>query len=74
MQPMLKALGRGAEQFLERSAFGSADDVIARISEYVAVGLDKFALWPVADPEAWTRQVELVGREIASHYARAAAE
>ncbi|HEY6418318.1 MAG TPA: LLM class flavin-dependent oxidoreductase [Candidatus Binataceae bacterium] len=72
MRPMLNALGRGAEQFLERAAFGSAEDVIGRLSEYVARGLDKFVLWPIADPETWTRQVELIGREIASHYARAA--
>ena len=73
MRPMLNAMGRGAEQFLERSVYGSADDVIGRLSQYVAKGLDKFVLWPIADPEAWPRQVELVGREIASHYARAAA-
>ena len=48
-----------------------ADDVIARIGEYVAAGLDKFVLWPIADPDSWARQVEMAGREIASHYARA---
>jgi probable F420-dependent oxidoreductase len=72
MRPMLTALGRGAEQFVERAAFGSAEDVIGRLSQYVAQGLDKFVLWPIADPDTWTRQVELIGREIASHYARAA--
>ncbi len=73
MQPMLTAMGRGAEQFLERSVYGSAEDVFARLSEYVAQGLDKFVLWPIAEPAAWPRQIELVGREIASHYhARAA--
>ncbi len=73
MQPMLAAMGRGAEQFLERSVYGSAEDVFARLSEYVAQGLDKFVLWPIAEPAAWPRQVELVGREIAAHYnARAA--
>jgi len=70
MGPMLSALGRGAEQFLERSVFGSAEDVIGRLGEYVAQGLDKFVLWPIADPGSWERQVELVGREVASHYAR----
>jgi probable F420-dependent oxidoreductase len=73
MRPMLEALGRGADQFLERSVFGSPDDVIARLGEYVAQGLDKFVLWPIADPDSWPQQVELVGREIASHYVRAAA-
>lgn len=72
MGPMLTAMGRGAEQFLERSVFGSAEDVIGRLSEYVAQGLDKFVLWPIAEPDAWPRQIELVGREIAAHYAHAA--
>ncbi|MGH7948097.1 MAG: LLM class flavin-dependent oxidoreductase [Candidatus Binataceae bacterium] len=72
MQPMLKALGSGAAQFLERSVCGSPDEVIARLGEYVAAGLDKFVLWPIAEPDAWARQVELVGREIASHYDAAA--
>jgi alkanesulfonate monooxygenase SsuD/methylene tetrahydromethanopterin reductase-like flavin-dependent oxidoreductase (luciferase family) len=48
--------------------YGSPDDVIARLSEYVAKGLDKFVLWPIAEPDAWPKQIELVGREIASHY------
>jgi probable F420-dependent oxidoreductase len=72
MQPMLAAMGRGAEQFLERSVFGSAEDIIGRLSEYTQHGLDKFVLWPIAEPAAWPRQIELIGREIASHYARAA--
>lgn len=71
MRPMLAAMGRGAEQFLGRSVYGSAEDVIARIEEYVEVGLDKFVLWPIVEPQAWPRQIELIGREIASHYARA---
>ncbi len=71
MGPMLKSLGRGAEHFLERSAFGSAEDIIARLGEYVARGLDKFVLWPVAAPDEWAQQVELVGREIAQPLLRA---
>ncbi len=70
MEPMLKALGRGAEQFLERAVYGSADDILKRLSEYIAHGLDKFVLWPVASPEDWASQVELVGREVASHFIR----
>jgi alkanesulfonate monooxygenase SsuD/methylene tetrahydromethanopterin reductase-like flavin-dependent oxidoreductase (luciferase family) len=73
MQPMLKALGPGGEAFLQRTVYGSAEDVIARVSEYTAHGLDKFVLWPIATPDAWAKQVELVGREIANHYMRAAA-
>jgi len=72
IEPMLAAMGRGAEQFLERSVFGSAEDIVGRLSEYIAHGLDKFVLWPIAEPAAWPRQIELVGREIASHYAAAA--
>ena len=44
MQPMISAMGRGAEQFLERSVFGSAEDIIGRMSEYIELGLDKFVL------------------------------
>ncbi len=73
MEPMLKALGRGAEQFLERTVYGTAEDVIGRVSEYVRHGLDKFVLWPIATPDAWAKQVELVGSEIANHYMKAAA-
>ena len=72
MRPMLAAMGRGAEAYLERTVYGSPDDVIARLSEYVAKGLDKFVLWPIAEPAAWPKQIELVGKEIASHYERAA--
>jgi probable F420-dependent oxidoreductase len=72
IRPMAAALGARAEGFIERGAFGSPDDVIARLGEYVAAGLDKFVLWPIAAPDQWARQVELVGREIASSYARAA--
>jgi alkanesulfonate monooxygenase SsuD/methylene tetrahydromethanopterin reductase-like flavin-dependent oxidoreductase (luciferase family) len=71
MRPMLSAMGRGAEAYLERTVYGSPDDVIARLSEYVAQGLDKFVLWPIAEPDAWPKQIELVGREIAAHYATA---
>ncbi len=73
MTPMLKAFGRGVEPLLERSVFGSPGDIIQRLSEYTAHGLDKFVLFPIAAPEEWPRQVELVGREVAAHYARAAA-
>jgi alkanesulfonate monooxygenase SsuD/methylene tetrahydromethanopterin reductase-like flavin-dependent oxidoreductase (luciferase family) len=72
MQPMLSAMSRGSEAFLERSVFGSAEDIIARLGEYIVKGLDKFVLWPIAAPDSWDRQLELVGREIAAHYARAA--
>ena len=51
----------------------TAEDVIGRVSEYVGHGLDKFVLWPIATPDAWAKQVELVGSEIANHYMKAAA-
>ena len=68
MRPMLAAMGNGAEAYLARTVYGSPEDVIERLSEYVAKGLDKFVLWPIAEPEAWPKQIEMVGREIASHY------
>ncbi len=71
--PMHRALGPAAEQLLERSVYGSPEDIFRRIREYAAHGLDKFVLWPIATPDQWSSQVELVGREIASHYTRQAA-
>jgi alkanesulfonate monooxygenase SsuD/methylene tetrahydromethanopterin reductase-like flavin-dependent oxidoreductase (luciferase family) len=76
MRPMLNSMGRGGEEFLKRTVFGSPDDIIERLQEYIDVGLDKFVLWPVAgpvaEPGAWAGQMELIGREIANHYARVA--
>ncbi|MGB6554532.1 MAG: LLM class flavin-dependent oxidoreductase [Candidatus Binataceae bacterium] len=72
MQPMLSVMGRGSEAFLERSVYGSAEDISAQMERYIAKGLDKFVLWPIAAPDSWHQQIELVGREIAAHYARAA--
>lgn len=68
----LAGTNRGGDQFLQRTVYGSPDDIIARLSEYTAIGLDKFVLWPVAEPEAWAGQMELIGREVATHYIRAA--
>ena len=68
----LRGTNRGNDQFLQRTVYGSPDDIIRRLSEYTAVGLDKFVLWPVAEPEAWAGQMELIGREVATHYIRAA--
>ena len=72
MQPVLNSLGRGADAFLNRTVYGSPDDIIRRLDEYISIGLDKFVLWPVAEPSAWAAQNELIGREVASHYIRAA--
>jgi probable F420-dependent oxidoreductase len=71
MRPMLDSMGRGADQFLERSVYGSPQEVLEQMEGYVKVGLDKFVLWPIASPEAWAGQLETIGREIAAHYARA---
>jgi len=68
----LARTNRGNDQFLQRTVYGSPEDIIRRLSEYTAVGLDKFVLWPVAEPEAWAGQMELIGREVATHYIRAA--
>jgi len=72
MRPMLAGLGPGAEGFAQRTLYGSPADIIEQLEPYIARGLDKFVLWPVAEPQAWAGQIELIGREIASHYARAA--
>jgi probable F420-dependent oxidoreductase len=72
MQPALAALGRGAEAFAQRTLYGSPADIIGQLDQYIAHGLDKFVLWPVAEPGAWAGQIELIGREIATYYARAA--
>lgn len=73
LAPMHRALGPAADQLLQRSVYGSPEDIFQRIGEYAAHGLDKFVLWPIATPDQWPHQVELVGREIASHYMRQAA-
>ncbi|HKV53865.1 MAG TPA: LLM class flavin-dependent oxidoreductase [Candidatus Binataceae bacterium] len=72
MRPMVAAMGLGGDAFIQRTLYGSPGDIIERLQEYVAGGLDKFVLWPVAEPGAWAHQIELIGREIASYYARAA--
>jgi len=72
MRPALAAMGRGAEALVQRTIYGSPDDIMRRLEEYIAIGLDKFVLWPMAEPAAWAGQIELIGREIATHYARAA--
>jgi alkanesulfonate monooxygenase SsuD/methylene tetrahydromethanopterin reductase-like flavin-dependent oxidoreductase (luciferase family) len=71
MRPMVAAMGRGGDAFVQRTVYGSPEDIIERLQEYVAVGLDKFVLWPVAEPAAWAGQIELIGREVATYYARA---
>jgi alkanesulfonate monooxygenase SsuD/methylene tetrahydromethanopterin reductase-like flavin-dependent oxidoreductase (luciferase family) len=72
LEPVVRSLDRGGEEFFSRTVFGSPADIIERVDEYIAVGLDKFVLWPVAEPQAWAGQVEMIGREIAAHYARLA--
>jgi probable F420-dependent oxidoreductase len=71
LQPILTSLGRGAEAFAQRALYGSPADMIEQLEPYIAHGLDKFVLWPVAEPEAWANQVELIGREVATYYAHA---
>jgi probable F420-dependent oxidoreductase len=73
MQPMMSVMGRSGDAFLQRTLYGSADDIIARLEDYIKAGLDKFVLWPVAEPAAWAGQMQVIGREIAAHYARIAA-
>jgi len=74
VDPKLWRLGQvDGEAVLKRSAYGSPDDIIETMQKYVAAGLDKFVLWPLATPEDWPHQMELIGREIASHYLELAA-
>lgn len=68
MRRFASTLAHGEDYLLERSAFGTAEDVVACVDKYVKVGLDKFVLWPVARPDEWNQQVERIGREIASYY------
>lgn len=72
MRQAVARMGRGSDMFVQRTLYGSPVDIIDKLQEYVALGLDKFVLWPVAEPTAWAHQVELIGREVACHYARAA--
>ena len=72
MRQAVAAMGLGSDMFVQRTLYGSPADIVDRLQEYVALGLDKFVLWPVAEPAAWAQQVELIGREVASHYSRAA--
>jgi probable F420-dependent oxidoreductase len=72
MRPVVAATGRGSDMFVQRTLYGSPRDVIERLQQYVALGLDKFVLWPVAEPQAWAQQIELIGREVATHYTRSA--
>jgi alkanesulfonate monooxygenase SsuD/methylene tetrahydromethanopterin reductase-like flavin-dependent oxidoreductase (luciferase family) len=68
MRPLLDTLGTRTNEFLERAAYGTAGDIIDHLEQYIAAGLNKFVLWPVATPHDWANQVERVGREIAAHY------
>jgi probable F420-dependent oxidoreductase len=72
MREVANSMGREADIFVQRALYGSPSDIIERLQEYVAAGLDKFVLWPVAEPAAWAQQIELIGREIATYYGRAA--
>ena len=69
---LVARMALSSDMFIQRTLYGSPADIIDRLQEYVALGLDKFVLWPVAEPDAWAQQIELIGREVASHYARAA--
>ncbi len=64
----LRPFGGLGEQFISRGAFGTPDDIRERIEEYIKVGLNKFVLSPLAGPDEYARQVELIGREIATPY------
>jgi len=53
----------------ERTAIGTADEVIARLRGYVAAGCTKFILFPVAAAGELIPQIELFGREVQPAFA-----
>lgn len=59
-----QALGIPAAALGERSAFGSAEQVAARVQDYVDAGCTKFVLWPVGSPDEMVAQIETYGRQI----------
>lgn len=58
----------GAETLRERCAFGTAEEVRDRIEEYVAVGCEKFVLFPVAGGAGLASQVDAIGTQIIPHF------
>ncbi|MBI4202120.1 MAG: LLM class flavin-dependent oxidoreductase [Chloroflexi bacterium] len=46
------------------TAVGTAEDIIARVNQYGAVGVTKFVLRPACPPELWVSQVERLAREV----------
>src|SRR5262249_45481807 len=72
MQPVLASLGRGAEAFAQRTLYGAPFDIIEQLDPYIPPRPDQFVLSAVAEPGAWAGQIELIGREIAGYYSRAA--
>jgi probable F420-dependent oxidoreductase len=64
----LRPFGGLGEQFVSRGAFGNPDDIRERMEAYIKVGLNKFVLSPLAGPDEYSRQVEIIGREIATPY------
>jgi len=45
-------------------AAGTSDDVLEMINKYINVGVSKFVMRPVADPEEWNHQIELLGTKV----------
>jgi probable F420-dependent oxidoreductase len=64
----LRPFGGLGEQFIKRGAFGTPDDIRECLEAYIKVGLNKFVLSPLAGPDEYAAQVELIGKEIASPY------
>ncbi len=67
----LRPFGAVGEQFISRGAFGTPDDIRACIEGYIKVGLNKFVLSPLAGPDEYAGQVEMIGKEIATPYLKA---
>jgi probable F420-dependent oxidoreductase len=64
----LRPFGGLGEQFISRGAFGTPDDIRECLEGYIKVGLNKFVLSPLAGPDEYAQQVEMIGKEIATPY------
>lgn len=64
LEATAKSLGLPADALAERSAFGTAEEVVERLHAYVAAGCTKYVLWPVGEATELVEQIEHYGRAI----------
>jgi alkanesulfonate monooxygenase SsuD/methylene tetrahydromethanopterin reductase-like flavin-dependent oxidoreductase (luciferase family) len=48
----------------EFAAFGTADQVRAKVQAYIAAGATKFVMRPCGPLEGWREQIEILAREV----------